>query len=74
MIHGLTPTVNISALLALNTQCNWTEYLLYQVNASEKASLIFSDLDQDGNGTVDEDEFIKYKSTIELETKFEVSH
>ena len=32
-----------------------------QVNASEKASLIFSDLDQDGNGTVDEDEFIKYK-------------
>ena len=68
MIHGLTPTVNISALLALNTQCNWTEYLLYhdQVNASEKASLIFSDLDQDGNGTVDEDEFIKYKNRAGL--------
>ena len=65
MIHGLTPTVNILALLALNTQCNWTELstMVYpdQVNASEKASLIFSDLDQDGNGTVDEDEFIKYK-------------
>ena len=65
MIHGLTPTVNILALLALHTHCNWTELSTmvypYQVNASEKASLIFSDLDQDGNGTVDEDEFIKYK-------------
>ena len=30
-----------------------------QLNAGEKAAMIFSDLDIDGNGTVDEDEFIR---------------
>ena len=30
-----------------------------QLNAGEKAAMIFGDLDIDGNGTVDEDEFIK---------------
>ena len=29
------------------------------MNAGEKAALIFGDLDVDGDGTVDEDEFIK---------------
>ena len=33
--------------------------ITYQVNAGEKAAMIFGDLDIDGNGTVDEDEFIK---------------
>ena len=30
-----------------------------QMNAGEKAALIFGDLDVDGDGTVDEEEFIK---------------
>ena len=30
-----------------------------QLNAGEKAAMIFGDLDIDGNGTVDEDEFIR---------------
>ena len=29
------------------------------MNAGEKAALIFGDLDVDGDGTVDEEEFIK---------------
>ena len=41
-----------------------TQHLLLtdhvQMNAGEKAALIFGDLDVDGDGTVDEDEFIKY--------------
>ena len=31
-----------------------------QLNAGEKAAMIFSDLDIDGNGTVDEEEFIRW--------------
>ena len=37
-----------------------TKFYVLQVNADEKASLIFQDLDVDGNGTVDEEEFIRY--------------
>lgn len=37
-----------------------TELFFYlKVNAGEKAAMIFGDLDIDGNGNVDEDEFIK---------------
>ena len=37
-----------------------------QMNAGEKAALIFGDLDVDGDGTVDEDEFIKYDNNTLL--------
>lgn len=33
--------------------------ITFQMNAGEKAALIFGDLDVDGDGTVDEEEFIK---------------
>ncbi len=41
------------------TKVDKTEHRHVKVNAGEKAAMIFGDLDIDGNGTVDEDEFIK---------------
>ena len=37
----------------------WVITITIQMNAGEKAALIFGDLDVDGDGTVDEEEFIK---------------
>ena len=36
------------------------------MNAGEKAALIFGDLDVDGDGTVDEEEFIKWRLSSEI--------
>ena len=44
--------------------------MLTQVNAGDKASAIFGDLDIDGNGEVDEEEFIRYQSFLAYQIRY----
>ena len=54
------PTHQLQRIFFMTFFSNGNRIFFYlKVNAGEKAAMIFGDLDIDGNGNVDEDEFIK---------------